>query len=1350
MESLPRFEFRRRFAQLFEIDPSLTNNEAYTILEANSFDVPKTCLEIAKKTQESIQEREFWIPKRVLEQLEVSERPEKKVKSSQTPEQSRPNIISNDELPDDEVEDSRIPQVKPREIIEIDDSDDETKQEIVLDHERDIVQNNTEACAREVDHAVTGAKREFSDIEISDESDVDEGSSEDESDSEIDYSSQQSRSGFDSHMRSLEKLKSAESIKSTKPIKSKTPATSFVSKVAGNLFNRELMTIQLNKDQTLARSGSKKYHEEILSAHSAAEQFLRESRENLIECQAKCRAGDGILVQDAEIESKVHCALIVYLYKENEEPMAHIRYFERGCDTIIGEMASPRVLFVSSRCANISKAEIRAKIRVDFRGNSDDTNDSAIDMVEEEYHRSPDRYLYRLRCDDSLQSFSEAKAIAIQGEESLFEECECCALKRIKYDENHQLLRVLNLNKKQKSATGFIYKGTKYQLKDFVYFISKHTSNSKGLHPYNIGQIQNIRVTYLKGQPSVKLTVDNYERYDDHFRLKRSEEIEMNIPFATHDNRRVFRWKSKLLNPKDLDGHCFVRHIEQIEDLNIYKDLDDTFWVQEYIPHDLEKDSITVEDLELMPKEHLKFSKGNEQRLERERKQEMTKMDGPKLNTLDIFSGAGGSNQGLHESGVIGTSYAIESDTAACETFARNSPEANVYNCDAGKFLEWAMKIDAGLVQGIPPDIDGRVFPRMPAKGDIDMIVGGPPCQGWSRANRQNNPKKLLKNPICPMRESIATYLSYLEFYRPKYCLLENVSGIKYHPLNGTDIPNYSSDNGFLTSGAIKLIFRVLTSLGYQCQHATLQAGAYGSPSSRTRVIFWGSLPGYKLPDFPQATHIFNGKVPKSSHQVRRSAPHQSVTIGDCVSDLLPFEWKNPHLIMPQTGLQRLSQLNRNPSIAQYPTLKKEKYIGLAKQNYASEPLSEFQRRLRPRKSLSEQFLYNHVTSWSSSLDTERVCNVPLEGGADYRGVPQKILPKFLGETTADSQKNNVLRRDYCGRYGRQSVDDSFKVLTTKLGSPSTTNFTLHPYLHRLYTVTEFARAQGFKDNFTWDMDNMKMTDIHTQIGNAMPPTLLQALGNKLRKAFQGRDISRGSEDDEDIVNQESIAIDDQANQDLDIVEEITTRSETDSDEEIDDLVIAQLEQEFNRSTDDLTDAGNEDENEKNSDIDEKVSDDSDVDIDADMKDQEDQKYLESEDEDGKNWSTDEEISSKGDNDPDSKDENAQNLDTDEEISNESEVEVDEDLEDQEDQEILGFDDDSQQNLDTDEEVSGSDVDVDGDMKDQEDVVPADDEDINENMDSEEESLVNTKMQREERIHTGGSRDDAIVIDDSE
>ncbi|TGO61880.1 hypothetical protein BOTNAR_0122g00010 [Botryotinia narcissicola] len=665
-----------------------------------------------------------------------------------------------------------------------------------------------------------------------------------------------------------------------------------------------------------------------------------------------------------------------------------------------------------------------------------------------------------------------------------------------------------------------------------------------------------------------------------------------------------------------------------------------------------------------MPKEHLSFSKGNEQRLERERKQEMTKMDGLKLNTLEIYSGAGGLKKGFHESGVIGTSYAVEFDTAACETFKLNFPDANVYNDDAGKFLERAMKIEAGLPRNMAHDIDGEKILKMPTKGDIDMIVGGPPCQGWSKVNRKNNPEKLLKNPICPMRESIATFLSYVDFYRPKYCLLENVTGLKHHPLNGTEIPDCISDNGLLTDGAIKFIFRVFTSLGYQCQHATIKAGAYGVPSSRKRVIFWAFLPGYKLPKFPEPTNVFS-RIPKDAPYIRRSAPHRPLTIQHCISDLPQWELDNPHTEIQQTPEQKSSQINLGKTIAQYSILKNQKLVGLEKQDYASPYLCEFQR--QARKSVPDQLLHNHVTGRISVKQAERMCNIPLEAGADYRRMNEELLPNHLRKESKRFRKNvNCRNRKFEGKYGRLSEDEVFKIITTANDQYSTNSWMLNPKLHRPYTIRELARAMGFPDSFIWDLETIKASDALKQIGNAVPPPFARALGNILRKVLQDRNTSRESNDDEDIAN-------------MNMFEEIS--------------------------------AGN---------AEEEVSDDSDVEIDTDMKDHEDQEDPESEDEGKQNWSTDEIFISKSDDGPESVDEDEQNLGTDEEISNEN----------------------------TDEKVTKeSDVDSDEDMNDLESADENENE-TNENMDSEEESWVNKKVQREERINTGGSRDNAIVIDD--
>ncbi|KAI9640608.1 hypothetical protein NHQ30_010907 [Ciborinia camelliae] len=1109
MASLSGIDFRKKFATLFEIDPLLSNNEAYDILRANSFDVPNTCLDVATKARKRSKKEEFWVPQKALNQLEVTGRlrgirntPSLTPENSQSDRSkvtinrksldreiwkglSKVNLGDIDSLDDknseDEagsviiVEDSHIHQDK--------DSDDEAESVIIVE-DSSVHRNNS------------SPKRSFSYFEISDESDADISSYDSDSDPNIDYTSQssKSRSANQNDPRTKRTKLTQES---------GTRTTQWISKIAGTIFGRRLMPVGTDEDQTSEELASKNYHE-ALSQASTAEEFLLQIPEEQIEYQA----GDNVLVQLGNQLSPLECVLI----QEN----------------------------------------LKGKIQVDFRGKNVNSGVSGVGSIEEEYFASPDRYFYRLNHDIELEKFSEASEMRIQDRETPLENYECCAFHIAKEKKKEEPLKVLSTKKGRTSTTGFIYKDTEYHVKDFVYFVSKATSTEK--KPYHIGQIQYIRATHQRNSDSeteigesgnnesdISLRVDVYERYDDHFQATRSEEMKNNFQFVMHDERRVFLRKSKTLSPESLDGHCFVMHIDHIDNLNTYKDLDDTFWVQDQIPRDVLKESITVKDLKPMPENHLRYSKESKERLEREKEKAVAKENGTKLRTLDkdIFSGAGGLSQGFHESGVIGTTYAIEFDTAASETFKRNFPDAIVYNQDANKLLEWIITHEAGLNGDVFYDIQGNAMADMPSKGEIDMIIGGPPCPGWSSLNRYKN-----TNKHCDRRELIATYLSYVDFYRPKYFLLENVMGLVHHKLDCTDVPDMNAEDRLL-KGAVKFIFRVLTSLGYQCQYASLQAGVYGSPSSRTRVIFWASLPGYELPQYPQATHIFDGMVFKSPHRFRRSAPHWPVTIGDSISDLPRFEWINPHIINPETPAQKSSRLKRDQTVTQYSSLdspKTTRYAGLIKQAYASDPLSEYQRKMR--KSVPRQLLQNHTIHCISTKETERLCNIPILAGANYKNMPVNLLPDFLQTARANSRNISSGRDDYRGRYGRQSIDQSFKVVTTSVENAMSIDWTLHPYSHRSYSAREFARAQGFPDSFTWDMKSTKMTEIYKQIGNAVPVPLARALGNELWKVLQDGSIRGDEIDPKDMDDQEEVELENETEQNLNISDEVMTSSE--------------------------------------------------------------------------------------------------------------------------------------------------------------------------------------------------------------
>jgi len=171
----------------------------------------------------------------------------------------------------------------------------------------------------------------------------------------------------------------------------------------------------------------------------------------------------------------------------------------------------------------------------------------------------------------------------------------------------------------------------------------------------------------------------------------------------------------------------------------------------------------------------------------------------------------------------------------------------------------------------------------------------------------------------------VCNMLSYVEFYRPKFFLLENVLGLLNHKLRVNKAGPQEGDT--VVHGVVKYILRTLTSLGYVCfrlplpplrvqpsktwaqsrvaryqvRFSVLQAGVYGSPQHRRRVIFWGARRGFPLPEFPIPTHNFETMqwavqldtglklehVARDPDRPHRGAPLRAVTVEDAISDLV-------------------------------------------------------------------------------------------------------------------------------------------------------------------------------------------------------------------------------------------------------------------------------------------------------------------------------------------------------------------------------------------------------------------------------------------------------------------------------
>ena len=104
--------------------------------------------------------------------------------------------------------------------------------------------------------------------------------------------------------------------------------------------------------------------------------------------------------------------------------------------------------------------------------------------------------------------------------------------------------------------------------------------------------------------------------------------------------------------------------------------------------------------------------------------------------------------------------------------------------------------------------LKGEFVEKAPGKGEVEMNVGGPPCQGFSVLNNfKEHEYSKFKNSLIP------TFLSFCDYYRPKYFVLENVRNL------------VANENGMV----LKLILSTLVRMGYQVAFNILQAGHYGA-----------------------------------------------------------------------------------------------------------------------------------------------------------------------------------------------------------------------------------------------------------------------------------------------------------------------------------------------------------------------------------------------------------------------------------------------------------------------------------------------------------------------------------------
>ncbi|KAJ8798184.1 hypothetical protein J1605_016817 [Eschrichtius robustus] len=681
--------------------------------------------------------------------------------------------------------------------------------------------------------------------------------------------------------------------------------------------------------------------------------------------------GDCVSVIPDDSSKPLYLARVTALWEDSSNgQMFHAHWFCAGTDTVLGATSDPLELFLVDECEDMQLSYIHSKVQVVYKAPSE--NWALEGGVDPEALMSEDdgkTYFYQLWYDQDYARF-ESPPKTLPMEDNKYKFCASCArLAEMRQKEIPRVMEQLEDLDGRVLYSLATKNGIQYRVGDGVYLppeaftfniklsspvkrprkepvdealypehYRKYSDYIKGSNldapePYRIGRIKEIFcVKKSNGRPNetdIKIRVNKFYR---------PENTHKSTPASYHADINLLYWSDEeaVVDFKAVQGRCTVEYGEDLPEC--LQDFSAGGPDRFYFLEAYNAKSKSFED----PPNHARSpgnkGKGKGKGKSRTKSQSCepseleTEIKLPKLRTLDVFSGCGGLSEGFHQAGISETLWAIEMWDPAAQAFRLNNPGSTVFTEDCNVLLKLVMAGEVTNSRG----------QKLPQKGDVEMLCGGPPCQGFSGMNRFNSRTySKFKNSL------VVSFLSYCDYYRPRYFLLENVR-------------NFVS---FKRSMVLKLTLRCLVRMGYQCTFGVLQAGQYGVAQTRRRAIILAAAPGEQLPLFPEPLHVFAPRACQLSVVVDdkkfvsnitrlSSGPFRTITVRDTMSDL-------PEI--------------RNGASAQ-------------EISYNGEPQSWFQRQLRG--SQYQPILRDHICKDMSALVAARMRHIPLAPGSDWRDLP--------------------------------------------------------------------------------------------------------------------------------------------------------------------------------------------------------------------------------------------------------------------------------------------------------------------------------------------------------------------------
>lgn len=356
------------------------------------------------------------------------------------------------------------------------------------------------------------------------------------------------------------------------------------------------------------------------------------------------------------------------------------------------------------------------------------------------------------------------------------------------------------------------------------------------------------------------------------------------------------------------------------------------------------------------------------------------------LKMIDLFAGAGGLSEGLTEAG-FHSLFASEIVPVYAQTYKKNHPFSLVKTADIRSLNPDQIRDELGI-----------------ERGELDLIAGGPPCQGFSI----NAP---IRTILDKRNHLFKEYLRFVDSFAPRAVLIENVPGLV----------------SFEKGETLHAILNSLAELGYGAGVRILGAPYYGVPQMRWRTVILGirgnTLPvnAYPEPIFhapirANFTSTFDGK--SIIQEPSPEANANFTTVKEAIGDL-------PVLVSGEKG----------------PEVKE----------YRCDAFCDYQKRAR----LGSIGVLNHEAPQLSPINLKRL--EYIKPGGNWTDIPDELLPSGM---------RKARKSDHTKRYGRVTPNGLASTILTKCDPHWGAYF--HYEQDRSFTVREAARLQSFPDHFVF------------------------------------------------------------------------------------------------------------------------------------------------------------------------------------------------------------------------------------------------------------------------------------------